>query len=717
MSHASGSVPSSSLSSAAVSSSSFTAKWLAMPQSQRTALPLHEAFPSSARRGAGQKTEQHPPQPQPQLPTFVDVVGGEGGFAAITDKGHVYLWGPIMNIVSDSGSASTLTSAHASQAAIVRNFQAEDNEERDPMFNVAFSQRLSVIAFTITAVAVGREHLLLLTHDGFVLSGGSNNYGQLGQGDLSQRPQPRHVEMLQGVRVVHVAAGTYSSLCLDSTGALWAFGRNNNGCLGVGDREENKPFPTRTVHPRPLRHVSMAEGRLLAVSTCGLIYHVGELRAFGVDSSKAVGVPRWIPCNVRMTQCVALPHANYFLSNAGQVYAMGRGSWGGSSYGSLLGLGYVADVNVTHPTLLQGALRGVTVCGIAGGVDTCYAWDAQGRVYGWGRGALGGLGPFPKIYHSEAPVRSCANYVDAATLARVTSLTTSSVNVGDANANANADVDASADADAKETVSVTPLSSSSPLHPSSWLGNGLLARRMLKSSTDETPVSSARDAPLVLQSGALAPVPVRALHRPRKGAKLLEPEAKENIKVDDAWRQRERRLTIALLPHEDREYLPCAKIAVAMINGRNRQLSMIGYPSHRPILSVEEGKMSSVSTVAPLPFIEVSPTTVAVKGPITVRFYVPHYCYGDSLVVIKHGESRNSHVNDHHLTPVSTSSAVSSVNAPSPAPKPVKPVAGEELGVVTVNVLAPGYAGRYVMCYTIEGSTAKIMTAEFTVTK
>lgn len=94
----------------------------------------------------------------------------------------------------------------------------------------------------ITQLAVGSQrykHVLALKVDGntnYVYSWGYNNQGQLGSGNTTQANIPMQIQYFNtnSIKIVDIRASYYSSYALADNGDLYSWGYNNGGQLGVG---------------------------------------------------------------------------------------------------------------------------------------------------------------------------------------------------------------------------------------------------------------------------------------------------------------------------------------------------------------------------------------------------------------------------------------------------------------------------------------------------
>lgn len=100
----------------------------------------------------------------------------------------------------------------------------------------------------IKQIACGEAQTHLLSQDGYVYSMGSNEYGVLGLGKsehvLKSVTQPQLVPGLQCV--MQIAAGRAHSIALDVRRDVYAWGRSDNGAIGLRmatPEHQSQPMP------------------------------------------------------------------------------------------------------------------------------------------------------------------------------------------------------------------------------------------------------------------------------------------------------------------------------------------------------------------------------------------------------------------------------------------------------------------------------------------
>ena len=104
-------------------------------------------------------------------------------------------------------------------------------------------------AAAVRAAHAGANHSVAVLEDGSVYTWGSNEYGQLGNGDEEAENvhAPSKVEPMPwaedgGAVAVAAGAGYAHSVVLDDRGRVWACGQGANGQLGTGSEEDELRF-------------------------------------------------------------------------------------------------------------------------------------------------------------------------------------------------------------------------------------------------------------------------------------------------------------------------------------------------------------------------------------------------------------------------------------------------------------------------------------------
>jgi len=134
----------------------------------------------------------------------------------------------------------------------------------------------------VGAVAAGGDHTLVLDTTGHVWAFGRNDTGQLGDGTAaSSRPTPVQVAGLSDV--IAVAAGTSHSLALTRDGTVVSWGANGSGQLGDHSTQERRS-PVAVVGLTDIVAIAAGENHSLA------LHRDGTLRAWGGNASFQLGL-------------------------------------------------------------------------------------------------------------------------------------------------------------------------------------------------------------------------------------------------------------------------------------------------------------------------------------------------------------------------------------------------------------------------------------------
>ncbi len=151
------------------------------------------------------------------VPVKITIEGGAAGISAggshtlvVSKTGAVWAWGATYNGQIGNGSMN-----------------GSGTYQRTP-YKVALGAGNVAVA-----VAAGHTHSLALLSDGSLLAWGSNNNGQLGIGNTSQKSLPQAVPGLTGI--TQITGGWDFTFARSSSGAVWAWGSDSTSQLGDGD--------------------------------------------------------------------------------------------------------------------------------------------------------------------------------------------------------------------------------------------------------------------------------------------------------------------------------------------------------------------------------------------------------------------------------------------------------------------------------------------------
>jgi alpha-tubulin suppressor-like RCC1 family protein len=150
---------------------------------------------------------------------------------------------------------------------------------------------------SVVEVAAGAQFSLALTKAGNVYAWGQNTYGQLGNGTTTESKVPVEVTNTAGAgnepgcntylcNVVSIVAGGYSAYAVTSSGTVYAWGRNNDGQLGIGTTVQTlEPESVCAIGAMQPCSVSSNNELTGVVSVSADQYHALALSAFGSVTS------------------------------------------------------------------------------------------------------------------------------------------------------------------------------------------------------------------------------------------------------------------------------------------------------------------------------------------------------------------------------------------------------------------------------------------------
>ncbi|RFU78163.1 regulator of chromosome condensation beta-lactamase-inhibitor ii [Trichoderma arundinaceum] len=262
---------------------------------------------------------------------FVQVVASDSASFVLTEDGRVYGWGTFRS--SDGILGFTETVKVQTRPVLLAGLK------------------------NIKALASGANHILALDHKGNVVAWGCGQQNQLGRRIIERNKMssliPQGVGLPRG-KIAKIACGSYHSFAIDNKGAVWGWGLNNFGEIGV----ENSAGEDDAVILKPVKINFLADHTVTGIK--GGIHHSlactdkGELFAWGRVDGYQVGfeleaiekVDEDTKASISDVVAVAAGTDNSFaISKDGKAY-----SWGFSS-NYQTGQGTIDDVHV--PTLID----------------------------------------------------------------------------------------------------------------------------------------------------------------------------------------------------------------------------------------------------------------------------------------------------------------------------------------------------------------------------
>uniref|UniRef100_A0A3Q2DP84 HECT and RLD domain containing E3 ubiquitin protein ligase 3 n=1 Tax=Cyprinodon variegatus TaxID=28743 RepID=A0A3Q2DP84_CYPVA len=243
----------------------------------------------------------------------------------------------------------------------------------------------------ITMVSCGRTHSMAINEQGQVFTWGAGEGGQLGLGTTEAVVRiPRLVKRLCDHSISQVMCGNQHCIALSRDGQLFTWGQNTNGQLGLGKGEPSKltPHPLKSLAGIPLAQISAGGDHSFALSLSGAVFGWGKNRAgqLGLNDRQ----DRAVPCHIKFLRSQKVVYISCgdehtaALTKDGGLFTFGDGSRGQ--------LGHGASNNELLPRRVL-ELMGTEVSQIAcGRHHTLALVPSSSVVYAFGCNSHGQLG-------------------------------------------------------------------------------------------------------------------------------------------------------------------------------------------------------------------------------------------------------------------------------------------------------------------------------------
>ena len=209
---------------------------------------------------------------------------GANSYGQLGDGTHATRLSPVT--VQLPGPAATLAAGWNHSCAILQDGSAYcwGRNDSGQLGDGTTSDRAAPVAVAtddrLVSIAAGNGHTCAVSTTGVGFCWGRNQYGQLGIGEFGgSYATPRAVAL--GAPLATVAAGSVHSCGRARDGRIWCWGRNANGQLGDGTRQDRAT-------PVPVRGAPLAALQAGGAHSCGVTAS-GEAFCWGYNTDGQLG--------------------------------------------------------------------------------------------------------------------------------------------------------------------------------------------------------------------------------------------------------------------------------------------------------------------------------------------------------------------------------------------------------------------------------------------
>lgn len=277
--------------------------------------------------------------------------------------------------------------------------------DKNGRWSKTFLKKLIVVREEgLLSIAANGSSLFVIYREGRVDAIGTNEYGQLGFGNINSYNEREMIPYILGTNMV--AAGENHTLFKRANGTVWAVGRNQFGQLGIGSKQDIK-VPKEIWGLKEVSQIVCGENFSAALDAHGRVFVWGDNshnQLCGSDKGPNKDLPQPLEEIKDIKHITAGFNHVVVVKYDGTVYA-----WGDNQHGQL-GLGYKGRPSDIE--MLQ--IKNIEKC--VGGKYFTLAIDKKGGVWGWGlnnHSQLGSIGQ--NEYHFPVEIAGLKNIVDVQT--------------------------------------------------------------------------------------------------------------------------------------------------------------------------------------------------------------------------------------------------------------------------------------------------------------
>ncbi|XP_077150882.1 X-linked retinitis pigmentosa GTPase regulator isoform X1 [Ranitomeya variabilis] len=305
---------------------------------------------------------------------------GDEHTALVTGNGKLYVFGSNINGQLGIGSGNVIT-----KPTCVKALKSEK----------------------IKLAACGRNHTLVSTAQGKVLSSGWNSEGQLGLGDTTERSSFHEIPFFNGqCKIKQLSAGSNTSAVLTAEGKLYMWGENSEGQLGLGN-EKNICTPHQIDTGKPISWISCGYYHSAFVTQDGELYTFGEPEngKLGLPAEKLENhkKPQRVPGISRKVKMVSCGGGHTVAVTDKEVHTFGLGQFGQ--------LGQGTDIFETNSPKVIDTLKQQKIRYVACGENHTAVITDKGLLYTFGDGRYGKLGLGEENFTNQFSPTLCKNFL------------------------------------------------------------------------------------------------------------------------------------------------------------------------------------------------------------------------------------------------------------------------------------------------------------------
>lgn len=252
-------------------------------------------------------------------------------------------------------------------------------------------QVVALDAQIIEALSCGESHTLALNDKGQVFSWGLGSDGQLGLGNFDECVRvPRNIKSLSDVQIAQVACGYWHSHALSKGGHIFSWGQNRYGQLGLGLQGQSicSPQILQSLQGIPFAQITAGGAHSFARTFSGAVFGWGSNKfgQLGLNDTNDRHFPALLKSlrSQRVVYICCGEDHTAVLTKEGGVFTFGAGGYGQ--------LGHNSTNHEINPRKVF-ELMGNVVTQIACGRQHTLAYTPlSGKMYSFGLGGNGQLG-------------------------------------------------------------------------------------------------------------------------------------------------------------------------------------------------------------------------------------------------------------------------------------------------------------------------------------